>query len=99
MNLFEEFQQKYGALVSDESQSVDIDEDQEELEKPELQVSSQKKREFSYEEDFYLRRPEACHCNAISHPPCSFCTDRNYCEECDEGTWDGECPNCGKVLI
>jgi len=40
---------------------------------------------------------ESCYCHT-GNPPCSYCTDTNYCEKCDANTWDDECPKCGKAF-
>ena len=46
---------------------------------------------------FMEERYPSCTCH-LGNPPCSYCTDRNYCEYCDESTWDDECPKCGKNI-
>jgi hypothetical protein len=40
---------------------------------------------------------ESCYCH-LGNPPCGFCTDSNYCEDCDVRTLDDECPKCGKFF-
>lgn len=40
---------------------------------------------------------EHCTCH-LGNPPCSFCTDSNYCEDCDIVTTNDDCPNCLKDL-
>ena len=60
----------------------------------------EKKREEEAEQeaiDEYYCQPTSCYCH-LGNPPCSYCTDTNYCEECDEKTWDDECPKCGKYI-
>lgn len=42
-------------------------------------------------------KPDSCSCHISA--PCSYCTDTNYCEDCDTVTWEDECPDCGKDLI
>lgn len=39
----------------------------------------------------------SCTC-FLGNPPCAFCTDSNYCEECNIQTWDNYCPECGKLI-
>jgi HSP90 family molecular chaperone len=34
----------------------------------------------------------------LGNPPCQYCTDTNYCEDCDIKTWDNICPKCGKEI-
>ena len=53
-------------------------------------------REEQKARDSYV--PESCYCH-IGNPPCSWCTDTNYCEICDINTWNDECPKCGYKLI
>lgn len=43
-------------------------------------------------------KPESCYCHH-GNVPCSFCTDANYCEECNKNTWDDECLDCGAILV
>ena len=43
----------------------------------------------------YVREHCTCH---LGNPPCSFCTNSNYCEDCDLQTMDDECPKCGKIF-
>jgi hypothetical protein len=50
------------------------------------------------DEEYQIANPyEGCTC-FLGNPPCSFCTDSNYCEECDIKTWDSECPKCNKNI-
>ena len=53
-------------------------------------------REVQKARDAYI--PESCYCH-LGNPPCSWCTDTNYCELCDINTWGDECPNCGLNLL
>ena len=40
---------------------------------------------------------EHCICH-LGNPPCSFCVDSNYCEECRIQTIEDYCPKCGEIL-
>lgn len=55
------------------------------------------------DEENYIRsltkeeRYPSCTC-FLGNPPCTFCTDSNYCEACDISTWDEQCPKCGNIF-
>jgi len=55
--------------------------------KDEEYVASLSKKEY--------HRSCTCH---LGNPPCTFCTDSNYCESCDINTWDEYCPKCGALI-
>jgi uncharacterized protein YfaS (alpha-2-macroglobulin family) len=66
------------------------------------QNKKQKEREKQEDEDYFNSLPKeekyrSCTCWQ-GNPPCTYCTDTNYCEDCDIKTWEDECPNCGKLL-
>jgi uncharacterized protein YfkK (UPF0435 family) len=42
-------------------------------------------------------RYTSCTC-FLGNPPCTFCTDSNYCGQCNIQTWDEECPKCGQNI-
>jgi len=56
----------------------------------------QQEREDQKARDEYVH--ESCYCMNTPMPPCSFCTDSNYCEACNILTMDEECPECGKLI-
>lgn len=72
----------------------------EHLEKVEQEKEEPKKEKIMKKEYIYEERskPESCYCHT-TNPPCSFCVDRNYCENCDVSTWDDECPECDQSLV
>lgn len=53
-------------------------------------------REDQKARDEYVH--ESCYCANTSMPPCSFCTNSNYCDECDIATMSEECPRCDKLI-
>lgn len=55
------------------------------------------KQEKENEKLQYEYMHESCYCH-LGNPPCSFCTDSNYCEDCDIKTLESECPKCGKNI-
>jgi len=64
---------------------------------------SSQKVSYSFEQDgrwmdYDDGRPTGCSCHT-GNPPCSYCTDTNYCEDCEEKTWNDECPRCGEDLV
>jgi hypothetical protein len=60
--------------------------------KKQKEIDDKEGRKLTYE---YNRSHCTCH---LGNPPCSFCTDSNYCENCDINTIEEECPNCGKIF-
>jgi hypothetical protein len=57
-------------------------------------AEEQEKQEEKWREEYV---PESCYCH-MGNPPCSFCTDSNYCEKCDKNSRDEECPKCGENI-
>lgn len=41
---------------------------------------------------------DKCFCSTSNNPPCSFCENANYCENCDTATMSEECPDCGLLF-
>lgn len=62
----------------------------------------EEQRKIKEDTEYYESLPKAekyrsCTCWQ-GNAPCSYCTDRNYCEKCDIATWDEICPTCGQEI-